>query len=618
LRIIYTYAFPYFIIFLFLLFLIIYCIIFCEYSEPTLIPISIIITEYAIPSIMNTDPIAATKFITLALVFIAVIIYLTLKIGSRIHVNSDGLVYSFLFRPWRRYHWQDIISVKSYSTLGLRCLDINNRSLLVSWGVFNLPRMLDRVQHYAGEDHPLTRALSKEVSRPFGWVKKICWVVGMLTLILSIWIVGGNIAATEQEKPLNNEIAAYIKANPKVPPNHAAIEFQTLITKLGLSMEHFGDGSEVKIKPDKSTIAEVKEIEPILSKYLDDQLNSIEDSRQPMPDKLASYVSKHQTDIAAIKKYTASNQDLNWGLGSYSVWLAKDKLNDSNTFYPKYLNHRSLGHVENLLILDILDHHNTKESDILENLLGIKALQKSLLSQTHFVSSLVFGIQENKIARLARKIERIPDEWSNSWSNKSILATPNKAHHNMTLAAIKTESYFHHKLTQNLPEIARSIKGSEIPYNWLARQETLIQPYLRLVAVYHHKKVNEELLLWEKANICRINGTPRSPLLPFPLNNTGFYLNDFVSTYRYVLFNDLRWELTSGVRQIKSELAKNKQAIQVAKDFELASNTCPGEKWTAQAQDNTITISFSNSQKRSLLESNKSIVPTTYKIKAKA
>jgi hypothetical protein len=61
-----------------------------------------------------------------------------------------------------------------------------------------------------------------------------------------------------------------------------------------------------------------------------------------------------------------------------------------------------------------------------------------------------------------------------------------------------------------------------------------------------------------------------------------------------VLKQELFWELTNSVRQVKLELAAGKNIDIVAKNFNLQSKVCPGEQWTAKAIDGGMKIGFSH------------------------
>ncbi|WP_157260115.1 hypothetical protein [Chamaesiphon minutus] len=166
--------------------------------------------------------------------------------------------------------WQEITLVKHCQLFGIRYVSIktaNGKSVQVPPSFYKTSEILDRVRELAGEEHILVRSLEKELSRPRHELTKVwCWVIGSILLTMSIYLIGGNMYAAEQEKPLEQAIATYVRQHPKTAPNESAIELQSLMTKLGLSVEAFGDGSEVKVKPDKVAIEEWKSVEPTFIK----------------------------------------------------------------------------------------------------------------------------------------------------------------------------------------------------------------------------------------------------------------------------------------------------------------------------------------------------------------
>jgi hypothetical protein len=207
--------------------------------------------------------------------------------------------------------WQEITLIKQSQLLGIRYLSIktaDGRNVQIASHFYNSSELLDRVRELAGKDHILVRALEKELSRPRYELTKVwCWVIGSIALTMSIYLIGGNMYAAEQEKPLEQAIASYVRQHPKTAPNQSAIDLQALMTKLGLSVEVFGDGSKAKVKPSPTVIAEWKTTRSNVEKYLDKQLAKTEDSIDPLPTKLSNYLRHHQANIVAIETHLIDN-----------------------------------------------------------------------------------------------------------------------------------------------------------------------------------------------------------------------------------------------------------------------------------------------------------------------
>ena len=80
--------------------------------------------------------------------------------------------------------------------------------------------------------------------------------------------------------------------------------------------------------------------------------------------------------------------------------------------------------------------------------------------------------------------------------------------------------------------------------------------------------------------------------------------------------SDIRWEATTAIKQIKTKLAAGQNVYRVAKEFNLPSQVCPSEKWTAKAIDGAVSIEFSHPPDwKALGVHPDNIDPLTYKIK---
>jgi hypothetical protein len=209
----------------------------------------VFIAEVISPTISTTTVFALPISIVYCLIISSSLSYILMKC---MHLNVSPSKVSGLDDLSRRIQieWQDIILIKSCS-IGARSISIRSaidRRKIIHLGVwfYDVPGILDRVREYAGEDNPLTIALGKEVSLPREKPVKWLWrIISGITLILSIWLIGGNLYAEYREQPLNQAIASYVRQHPKTAPNQSAIDLQTSIAKLGFSVGKFGDGSKV-------------------------------------------------------------------------------------------------------------------------------------------------------------------------------------------------------------------------------------------------------------------------------------------------------------------------------------------------------------------------------------
>ena len=551
---------------------------------------------FFIVSLPITVAISSSIILLFCLLAIQVLLACILIIKtSKLILTSAG--FSGLNLWCRRTHinWQEIRSIEHYHLLGMRCLSIktvDSTNIQFQTRLYQTTQILDRVRQLARVEHILVRALEKELSRPRYELTKL-WigVIGSIALTVSIYLIGGNMYAAEQEKPLEQAIANYARQHPKTAPNQSAIELQALMTKLGLSVKVFSDGSKVKVTPKPAAIDEWKAIEMPLSTFVNKQLDKTEDSIEPIPNKLATYLKTHQADLDAIETHLATNPIPEWGIDG---WIAQSdpKVEDSQLF-SQLINFMSIANLENLTIVNLIDKQQQPNANLSRDLVAIEKIQQSISSQQSLMGQLISRVGESKISRLVRYIdspqaklnERLPQGWGDNLFGSD--------RHEYMISAIDYESINTNKFLQNAALFDRLLVAQESPLRFIPGLAYLVHPHLRLAAVDRQQEVTKGIAYWRKQNICRTDGKSGVK----SMSNFDDYLISLMlltNQYPKVLKQDLFWELTTGVRQVKAELAAGKKVELVAKDFRLQSQVCPGERWTAKATDKTVTISFSH------------------------
>jgi hypothetical protein len=507
--------------------------------------------------------------------------------------------------------WQEITLVKQTQLFGIRCLSIktaDGRSVQIASHFYNSSKLLDRVRELSGEEHILVRALEKELSRPRYELTKVwCWVIGSIALTISIYLIGGNMYAAEQEKPLEQAIASYVRQHPKTAPNQSAIELQALMTKLGLSVEVFGDGSEVKVKPDKAAIAEWKVIEPIFKKYLDKQ--KTQESVEPIPDKLSSYLKSHQADIDAIEAHLVNNPIPEWG--SDSAWVEKSDRKGGDNPFSKLLNIFDLTNIENLMIINILDKYTQPNVDISRDLAGIEKIQQSIQAQPSLIGQWMSRIEERRISQLVKQVDLIPNGWGdNLFSSKR---------HQQMFDALEHNSMSITRALQDVTSFDQLLIEVNSPSRFIPGYYYFARPHIRLETIKQYRETHRVLAYWQEQNICRTDGrngvSTASTTAIFGNYNYAYGPMIVANQYPDVLRSDLRWELTTSVRQIKAKLVAGEKIEVTAKEFNLPSQVCSGESWTAKAKDGSVSIEFSHPPDwKALGVHPDNIDPLTYKI----
>jgi hypothetical protein len=603
----------------------------------------------------------------LSVIFIVPLIHTYIsRRKCKIEIDSDGIILYNPFVPTRYIGWQEITAIKSNSArfFGISSLFIKtasgNRAGFVPQ-LYDVAQMLDRTRELAGSEHMLVRALEKELSRPRHALRTYwIWIFGSSGLILSIWLFGGNIYASAQEQPLEQAIVNYTKQHPKMPPNQSAIELQSLMTKLGLSVKEFGDGSQVSVKPEPAKIAEWKEIEPKLNKYLTEQLESIGDSIEPLPSELATYLKIHQSDIDAIETHLVNQPVSQWGMDSNLV--AKSNLTSGDTPIPQLMSYdlanikiqqlitassenrmfnsspeldeestalyrrdkessilselRSfdLINIENLLLARVVEKHQLPNTEISRGLEAINKLQQSIQTQSSLVGQLISRIGERKIAGLVQHVDKIPTGWGNSLFGQE--------RYQKMSTAIEGESLNISRVFQSQDLFNQLFIPKSSPLKSIPPYYQLSQPRIRLSAIDRDLRIKQGIAHWQKQNICYATEMDRDMLFSLSFFGRDYdigSLRKMLYLYPRVALNDLMWEMSSNTRQIKAKLATGQKADVVAQEFNVKSQVCVGERWTATATDGVVTLAFShppNHREALLFIDYSNMIKPPYKIKS--
>jgi hypothetical protein len=576
--------------------------------------VEIINPTLSITPIQNL-PILITFILFLIIAISFSIAYLTLKLSGDITVDPIGVNRINLPSTPTHICWQDIYSVKIRYSSGLRYLSIRSiidkkKSIVIDSFSYNIPKILDRVREYAGEDHPLTIALEEEILLPRQNPARMLWrkIIGIV-VILSIWLIGGNLYADYKEQPLNQAIANYVRQHPKTPPNQAAIDLQASMAKLGISLVNFSDGSKATVKPEKIATEEWKVITPILDKYVTNRLNITEDSILPPPAKLHAYLNSHQADITAIQDRLLGSTLPNWG--SDSAWVERSDLNAGDSRYVEWPNYLTVRLVSKLLIANIFDRQQAPDREILQQLKAIKNLSQSFQKQPMLIEQIITRISERDINRLYRYFEFIPDGWIEDLAKSK--------RDEMMQTGIEHELLSQVRIIQDpkllMMDSAVTEDKRKSPFISLLKYHHIARPYTRLMAVDYHEKSHQSLSFWSAQNICRTIGDSTKRERDNFLN-----IQEVSRQYVKVKTSDLDRELTSSVRQIKSHLRSGESIDRVANEFKLASQACLGEQWLAKGKDGFVTISLSHPPNWKALGMNEklNLDRFTYKINYKA
>jgi hypothetical protein len=476
--------------------------------------------------------------------------------------------------------WQEITSVKLDKVIGVRNLVIqrsNAESIYLPSYFHDLSKILNCVRQYASADHPLALALEKEISRPQQRPHRMAWrMIMAIVLLISTWLIGGNLLANQLGKPLTQAIINYQIRYATVAPNDSAVQLQALMTKLGLSVEYFHDGNQVKTQPTKAAVNEWKAIDKILDKYLrqnSTKFKGNQGSQEVLPKKLADFLAKHQPDLEAINNHLVKNSIPQWG---------KSTKNDK-------LNYKALDNIQSLDIANMIGKFGNSSQGTNQDLEALNKLNQSLQRSLSLKSQYASRRGERRIAKLVL----IKKEILNTWGNNLFQSTRYQQMHDL-IQDMSTDISAVLQKPAELEEIFNDLKLSF----WPLRYHHLISPYLRIAAVDYYDKSQQRLSYWTQQNICHINENPstsNSLLISkaLPSSKWNDLLEDHNREYTLVAISDLYWELTNGVRQIRSQLAMGKTDTEIVGEFIRPSKICSGEQWVAKAENGFITLSLS-------------------------
>ena len=585
-----------------------------------------------------------------------------------ITLTATGIYLQTALGYYQYTNWQDITSVKSSKSsysFGVRELlieTVNGKKVRFMLCFYDIAQILDRTRELAGADHILVRALEKETSRPRHDLRTYWgWIFGSSGLLLSIWLIGGNIYAATQEKPLEQAIAIYEQQHPKTEPNQSAIKLQRLMTKLGLSVQLFGDGSHVEISSEKVKIAEWKEIEPKFHKYLSEQLESSKDSIEPLPSELSTYLKMHQSDIDEIENHLINQSLPQWGMDSnlllksdlsdldglsspvsrlMSYDLAnidiqqqittsiQDSLYDSDlksegkslalikrdkeNILLSELRGFDLINIENLLLAKVISQQQLPNADVSRDLEAINKIQQSIQTQSSLVGQILSRIGERKISGLVQHIDKVPTGWGNNLFGRE--------RYQKMSTAIEGESLNTSRVFQSQDLFNQLFIPKSNPLQSIPGYYQLSQPRIRLGAIDRDRRIKAGISYWQKQNICRATEMDRDMLFSLSFIGRDYQidpLKKMLYQYPRVVVNDLMWEASTNIRQIKAKLSTGQTADLVAKEFKVQSQACAGERWTATATNEAVTLAISHlSDLRAVMYIDGSnLIKPTYKIK---
>jgi hypothetical protein len=268
--------------------------------------------------------------------------------------------------------------------------------------------------------------------------------------------------------------------------------------------------------------------------------------------------------------------------------------------------------IENLLLAKVISQQQLPTADVSRDLEAINKIQQSMQTQSSLVGQVLSRTGERKIAGLVQHVNKIPDGWGNNLFGRE--------RYQKMATAIEGESLNTSKVFQSQDLFNQLFIPKSNPLQSVPGYYQLSQPRIRLGAIDRDRRVKAGISYWQKQNICRATEMDMDMLFSLSFIGRDYQidpLRKMLYQYPRVVVNDLMWEASTNIRQIKTKLATGQTADLVAKEFKVQSQVCVGEQWTATATDGAVTLAISHlSDLRAVMYIDGSnLIKPTYKIK---
>ena len=236
--------------------------------------------------------------------------------------------------------------------------------------------------------------------------KILLWSVAGLGGLLVLGLVGGNLWAAEQEKPIEKELEAFIEQFPRTETNESALKLQQLSAPLGINLFETPTESDEQSNstPTQSDREALEAIQTELTEYLDKQIAKPNDEIDAPPETLQRYLSSKTDAIAAIRNHVLNQEIPNWETDITPIVTG-----DITFAVPSFL---GLVNLQKILALDILEKQRLGDTKGAAQMLEVSwKLNQSLGSRPELISQLVALIIGKYQLGVMRKLDVFPSQW---------------------------------------------------------------------------------------------------------------------------------------------------------------------------------------------------------------
>ncbi len=384
-------------------------------------------------------------------------------------------------------------------------------------------------------------------------MKLLSWLNKCAVVLLLVWVVLGNIIASDLAKPLLQAKAELIARFPQTEANSSAIKIKELSARLGIYLPR----NEVdKSFPPPIDSASFAEIRSDLSTYLGNYLFLKKNDNIDAPNQaIQDYLSTKSAQINDLQNYILQNPIPQWELPS----LKEVFDNNNNNYY--YGENREIRDIKQIFIVQALNNILLDRPLLaIDNFNAYRKLDQSLLTNPRFIRSYIlynslYNVYDELI--IMRKLDQLSPEWEKIQfpdAHKSLLTY-------LQIEGIKkSERILNFKLDKGRYYGRYDDRAKSIPLLDKILQ-IFQQPYWTFAASYNWKLNTEMLRIAEQSiqNNCQFTldkfAVQRSlgmiddtPLAKWIMSDIA---RDYESVYQRNYGITLNWDLTQKVIRLR-------------------------------------------------------------------
>ncbi|MEM6598492.1 MAG: hypothetical protein AAF635_10010 [Cyanobacteria bacterium P01_C01_bin.69] len=423
----------------------------------------------------------------------------------------------------------------------------------------------------------LTKKQREHLSRPRPVL--FCIIIGLLC---APWMLLFGIDAYLRHQQIQTELQAkaFFSQIPTHTSNASAEQVDRLGAQLGLG-PNVGYTTPVALNRNAATA--FSSIEPALNEFLYAQSGKASGPLDPLPPKLANFISTHQLEIDQLQRYLLEHEPPQWEMDS-------DRMSDPTYPPPGFFNIRSL---QKILLLSALQAHQqsqpTKVFDILE---ASWQLNKTVANRSDLSSQVLVAVISSQRASILRHLDNVPPQWQSRLQSQLPIQP--------IMKGVVFETWLRYRIKQNawIPTaVASTDAGLAEKFRVIFANRFSAQSYFKLISLDSTQTAHRALDNLNQLNICT---TPQIIAERQLANVKTASWNRSEGISAEVVAK--RWQ-TAGMRSLSLELSLH--VIQLKSHLEttgawptdlqpISSQFCPGEQWHYTSHpDGSISLSFS-------------------------